>query len=226
MSIPGAFILDMDGTIVHNIPFHIQSWLALLRELGVVITEGEFIHRMIGKTNAETLRELVAADLTDDQIAVYAARKEALYRELYRPHLRPVPGLRQFLLDARRLGIPLALATSAPPENIDFVLGGLGIAGYFQVVIGADRVARGKPHPDLFLAAAGDLGAPPARCLVFEDSLMGLEAARRAGMPAIALATTLDARELADVPGVVQVIPDFALDPATLLGIAFGELDS
>lgn len=222
MNPPGAFILDMDGTIVDNIPFHVRSWLALLHELGVSITEDEFIQRMIGKTNAETLRELVAADLSDDQIAAYAARKEALYRELYRPHLRPVPGLRPFLRDARRLGIPLALATSAPPENIAFVLGGLGIAGYFQAVIGADRVSRGKPHPDLFLAAAGDLGVPPARCLVFEDSLMGLEAARRAGMPAVAVATTLHAAELAGVPGVVQIVQDLALDPATLLEIAWG----
>jgi len=225
MSPSGAFILDMDGTIVDNIPFHIRSWLALLAELGVPITEDEFIRRMVGKTNVETLRELVDANLADGEIAAYAERKEALYRELYRPHLRPVPGLDEFLQDALRLGIPMAVATSAPRANIDFVLGGLGIEGYFQAVIGADRVSRGKPHPDLFLAAAEALGMAPARCLVFEDSLMGLEAARRARMPAIAVATTLDVRELVGVPGVVQVVENFSLDPVVMLGIAFGELD-
>ncbi len=221
MNPSAAFILDMDGTIVDNIPFHVRSWLALLAELGVPITEAGFIRRMVGKTNAETLRELVGADLTDEQIAAYAERKEALYRELYRPHLRPVPGLDEFLQDAHRLGIPLALATSAPRANIDFVLGGLGLDGHFQAVIGADRVARGKPHPDLFLAAAEALSMTPARCLVFEDSLMGLEAARRAGMPAVAVATTLDPREFARLPNVVRVTRDLALDPAALLEMAF-----
>ncbi|MBU0492879.1 MAG: HAD family phosphatase [Chloroflexi bacterium] len=213
-----AFILDMDGTIVDNIPFHLQSWLALLTELGVSISEDEFMRRMIGKTNAETLHEMVDPAMPAGQLAEYAERKEALYRELFRPHLRLVPGLDEFLRAARDLGVPMAVATSAPPPNISFVLEGLDIAGYFQAVIGADRVPRGKPHPDMFLAAAEALSAAPARCLVFEDALMGLEAARRAGMPSVAVATTLDARELADVPGVVQVIGDFTgLSPAAAL---------
>lgn len=217
---PGAFIFDMDGTLVDNVPFHMQSWLTLLAELGAPVEADEFARRMLGKTNEETLREIIGAHLTDAQIVEYAARKEALYRELYRPHLRPVAGLDDFLRAAQRRAVPMAVATSAPRTNIDFVLGGLGLGPYFQAVVGAEQVARGKPHPDLFLAAAERLGAPPGRCLVFEDARMGLEAARRAGMKAVAVATTLDVQELTGLPGVAQVIQDFtALDPAAALAL-------
>jgi beta-phosphoglucomutase len=214
----GAFIFDMDGTLVDNVPFHMQSWLTLFRELGVPVEADEFARRMLGKTNAETLREIVGDHLTDNQIVAYAARKESLYRDLHRPHLSLVAGLDGFLRVAQCLSVPLAVATSAPRPNIDFVLGGLGIEPYFQAVVGAEQVSRGKPHPDLFLAAAGRLDMAPGRCLVFEDSLIGVEAARRAGMKAVAIATTLDTRELAGLPGVVQVVRDFtALSPAAAL---------
>lgn len=220
MSETGAFVFDMDGTMVDNIPFHIRSWLALLSELGVQITRDEFVRRMMGKTNAETLRELVAPEILGDRIAEYAARKEAMYRELYRPHLKLVAGLAEFLRDARDLGVPMAVATSAPPANVEFVLGGLEIEAYFQAVVGADQVQRGKPHPDIFLVTAERLGVVPARCLVFEDAPMGIEAARRAGIRAVAVTTSLDAREFAGAPGVVRVIPDFvSVSPAMLLGL-------
>lgn len=203
-----AFIFDMDGTLVDNMAYHAQAWLTLLEELGSPLDGETFLRRTAGLRNPEIAQLLLgsAGVGSSRQIRLFQ-RKEALYRSLYAPHQRPLPGLLAFLAEAERRGIPMAVATSAPPENIPYTLDGLDIRGYFRVVVGGDDVARGKPHPDGFLRAAELLGVEPAACLVFEDSLNGLEAARRAGMSAVALTTTHTAEELA--PHAARVVADF-----------------
>jgi beta-phosphoglucomutase family hydrolase len=218
MSQASAFIFDMDGTMVDNMEFHGRAWVEFLAQLGIEMDAEEFLRRTSGMTNARILRSILGPHLSIREVAAYAARKEALYRELYRPYLRPVPGLRSFLAQTRRLDIPLALATSAGWENIAFVLEGLGLTSAFQAVVDADAVERGKPHPEMFLTAAARLGVPPEGCVVFEDSRAGLEAARRAGMAAVALSTTHPPAELGRLPGVVRVVDDFwGLDPRGVL---------
>lgn len=214
-----AFILDMDGTLVDNMGFHAQAWCAFLADLGCHISPRDFLHRTGGMRNSQILRMMLGQELSEAEVAVHSARKESVYRDLYRPHLAPVPGALDFLEQARQRGVPLALATSADQPNVDFILGGLGIAIAFDAVVSAEVVEHGKPHPEMFLTAAGRLGVEPDSCLVFEDSRAGIEAARRAGMAAIALATTHREDELRELPGVVAVIESFAeLDVDRLLG--------
>lgn len=218
MQEPIAFIFDMDGTLVDNARFHTKAWRQFLAELGVEISLDQLHRQTSGRTNEQTLHQFLGDDLPDTVLAQYAARKESLYRTLYRPHLCLVGGLDRFLCQARRLGIPLAVATAADRRNVEFVMEGLAIQAYFQAVIGAEEVAHGKPHPEMFLTAAKRLGAPPERCLVFEDSLHGIEAVRRAGMAAVAVATTLDPREFHGLPHVWQVVDDFcSLNPETIM---------
>jgi beta-phosphoglucomutase len=218
MSTSRAFIFDMDGTLVDNAGFHTQVWLQMLAEIGVRLTAKEFHRRTSGKRNAQILREILGPELSDEEIASYAERKELLYRVAYGPHLKLVAGLDGFLEGARRLDVPMAVATSANRCNIEFVLGGLGIESYFRVVIGAEDVSVGKPHPEAFLTAARRLGVAPERCLVFEDSPVGVEAAHRAGMKAVALTTTVDARVFQGLPAVVQIVDSFeGLNPRSLV---------
>lgn len=215
-----AFIFDMDGTLVDNAGVHTQVWLQVLAELGVRITAEDFHRQTSGMKNPQILRHVLGPDLSDGAIAQYAERKEALYRAAYGPHMRLVDGLETFLSKAKRLGVPMAVATSAERENIDFVLGGLDIEAYFCAVIGSEEVAQGKPHPEAFLTAAQEIGIAPEHCLVFEDSLTGIEAARRAGMKAIAVATTVGEIEFQLLPTVMGVVKDFtALSPEALLEI-------
>jgi beta-phosphoglucomutase family hydrolase len=204
-----ALILDMDGTLVDNMEFHLRAWQAFLADLGVEVSQEEFLHRTGGMQNPQILRMMLGDDLSPEEVADYGERKEAVYRQLYRPHLEPVAGAIDFLQQARERGVPLALATSAERPNIDFTLGGLGLVSAFDVVVGAEDVDRGKPHPEMFLTAAEKLGVDPGDGLVFEDSRSGIEAAHRAGMAAIALATTHRVEELEDLPGVVEVVEDF-----------------
>lgn len=214
-----AFIFDMDGTLINNMPYHIRAWLALFAEMGVNITEEEFHRRLSGKTNAETVREVLGNQVTDAEIAQIAGRKEVQYRAIYGPNLQPMAGLAGFLQRSQDAGVKTAVATSAGPDNIDFVLEGLGLRGAFTAVVGAHDVQNGKPHPEIFLTAARRLQVPPAACLVFEDSPAGIEAARRAGMATVVITTALSAEQARAHAHVVASAADFSvLDPQTLGG--------
>ncbi|GJM41617.1 MAG: beta-phosphoglucomutase [Ardenticatenaceae bacterium] len=204
-----ALIFDMDGTIVDNMAVHTAVWLEILAGLGVTISGPQFQAAVAGKTNLETLRQLLNPSITEAEALEISYHKEVRYREQYRPIMQPMPGLLPLLQAARQANVPLAVATAAGQENIDFVMNGLQMWDSFDAIVGADDVARGKPHPDLFLLAAERLGVPPEQCLVFEDAIAGIEAGRRANMPVIAVASAHTPNELADLPGVRQVIKDF-----------------
>ncbi len=205
-----ALIFDMDGTIVDNMGVHTAVWLELLSEFGLDMTALQFQAATAGNTNGELLRSLINPQMSDAEVAAISLEKERRYRERFRPRLQPVSGLEPFLQQAQQAGVSLAVATAANQANIEFILDGLDLRNYFDAVVGADDVARGKPHPDLFLLAAERLNVPPAACLVFEDALAGLEAAHRAGMLAIAVTTTHTPDEMVHLPSVQQAIPNFA----------------
>lgn len=188
-----ALIFDMDGTIVDNMAYHTASWVEFFRRRGRDIDEHEFFLRTAGRQGHEIMREYIRADLSDAECAALNAEKEEVYRELYQPHRKTVAGFDALVAEAKSAGIVLAVATSAPIENIVFTLDGLDIRRYFDAVVGAADVKRGKPEPDVFLKAAEACGTAPENCVVFEDAPLGVEAARRAGMPAVALTTTLPA---------------------------------
>lgn len=202
-----ALIFDMDGTLVDNMGVHLDVWRRVLQEHGVEVERGAFYRDTAGKTNPEILRAYLGAHLDDAEVARLAAYKEGLYRQIYRPV--PLPGLLALLESAHRQGVPMALATSGGPPNIDFIVDALGIRTYFSALVSAEEGLPGKPAPDLFLAAAARMGVEPSQCLVFEDALAGIEAARRAGMPVAVLTTTLLPEEVEGRAGVVAAAPDF-----------------
>lgn len=214
-----AFIFDMDGTIVDNMAFHTDSWIAFFARRGKTYDPDAFFRETAGAQAREIMRERLGADIPDDEIAVLAQEKEVLYREMYGPHRRAIQGFEDFVTRARADGVKLAVATSAPPANIVFTLDEMDLRRHFDAVVGAADVARGKPHPDVFLKAAEKLGALPADCIVFEDAPMGVEAARRAGMKAVVITTTLPADAFREFDNVVRIVEHYdELDVGNLLG--------
>ncbi|HYP05165.1 MAG TPA: HAD family phosphatase [Bryobacteraceae bacterium] len=198
-----AIIFDMDGVIVDSTATHTEAWVVYLRNLG--ISADNLTARMLGKHNSELVRDLFGTrPLTEDDVFAHGAAKEALYRDMIRPVLREklVPGIREFL--TRHKNEPMAVATNAEPANVRFVLENAGLAPYFQAVVDGSQVARPKPHPDVFLKAAELLGHAPEDCVIFEDSLTGIQAARASGARVVGLTTSL--REL---PSVDLAIGDF-----------------
>ena len=119
-----------------------------------------------------------------------AKEKEILYRKLYRPHLKEIKGLTSLLNKLKSLKIKCAVATTAPLENRRFILNQLSLTPDFDLVLGEEGVDHGKPNPDIYLKAAEKLKVKPTRCIVFEDSLAGIEAARKAGAFVVALLTS------------------------------------
>jgi beta-phosphoglucomutase len=204
-----AFIFDMDGTIVDNMAFHTKSWLEFFERRGKVYDADAFFRETAGAQGREILRERLGSDIPDDEIAVLAQEKDALYRDMYAPHRAAIQGFEDFVTQADARGVALAVATSAPPKNIVFTLDELDLRRHFAAVVGAADVKQGKPHPDVFLKAAEKLGVDPANCIVFEDAPMGVEAARRAGMRAVVITTTLPAEAFGEFDNVIAIVGDY-----------------
>jgi beta-phosphoglucomutase family hydrolase len=205
-----AFIFDLNGTMVHDMDYHTKAWQHIFNhDLGGNFTWEEVKPQMYGK-NAEVLERVFGTErFTAEEVAQLSLAKEARYQEEFRPHLRLLPGLAEFLAAAHARGIGLAIGSAAIPFNIDFVVDGLDLRSYFPTIVSADDVTLSKPHPETFLRAAELLGVAPADCLVFEDVPKGVEAAARAGMPAVVLTTTHPASDFAELPNVRHFAPDF-----------------
>jgi beta-phosphoglucomutase len=211
-----AFIFDMDGTIIDSMPFHVKSWLLALDELGIQLSEEELIKHNHG-TIGEVIRSIMGEETSQDMVKTIADRKESLYRQTYRPYLSLLDGAEGFLKRTKEIGIPMALATNASWDNIHYVLDGLELNGFFEVVLGNEDIMKGKPDPEIFLLAAQRLGIAPEKCLVFEDSTSGILAAERAGMQTIAVSTSLEEHEFMKKKPVIKVIQNYHnLDPKNI----------
>lgn len=205
-----ALIFDMDGTIVDNMRFHDDAWESWHAGHGLPFDKASFFTQTAGMA----VGEIVGPHFPDadaDEVARLGEAKEALYRESYRPHVAPLAGLLALMDRADAAGIPMAVASAAPPANIDVVLDTLGIRARFATIIAPSQGFRGKPNPDLFLGAAERMKVAPETCLVFEDAPLGVEAARRAGMRAVALLTMLGADAFAAFDNVIASAKDFAV---------------
>lgn len=193
---PAAVIFDLDGTVVDNMALHAEAFAAFGARHGLPPLSARDRARLDGRRNSEIFPILFERDVPRDEWLAYEIEKETLYREISSGRLAAMPGLTRLLdrLDAH--GIRVALATSAPAPNVVHTLGEVGLADRFPVVVRGDEVGRGKPAPDVFLAAAARLHVAPDTCLTFEDAPMGITAAKAAGMPCIALATSFSAAYL------------------------------
>ncbi len=209
-----AAIFDLDGTLVDNMSVHADAWAALSTGHGVQVPRDRFLLEFAGRKNEEIIADLWPGH--DAEFAhLLASEKEALYRELYRPRLAPLTGLLPFLDALAAAGVPLAIASAAPVLNRALVLDGLDLRRRFAKIIGAEDARRGKPFPDIFLAAASALGVPPEECVAFEDALLGVEAAVAAGMPTAAVTTSQPEAALRR-SGAKWVMKDFAEVPKEL----------
>lgn len=203
-----AALFDMDGVLVDNKLFHREAWRRLAREEGFALTDPEFWRQAIGRPVEEAVPLVLGRPVPAAEAMRLAQRKTALYHELADGHAAPVAGVVEFVRALAAAGVPRALATSAVAESATRILEGLGLAAAFPVQVTAGQVVRGKPDPEVYLTAAARLGVPPAACVVFEDAVVGVEAARRAGMAVVGLTTAHADAELRDA-GAIWTAPDF-----------------
>ncbi len=187
-----AALFDMDGTLVDNTLAHMRAFEIFCARYGVTGWK-EKLSQAFGMGNDDIMRLIMPAELIRERgLASLAEEKEAIYREIYAPEIRPVKGLVPLLESLRAAGVRCAVGSSGCRANVDFVLEKCRIGEFFDARISGDRVTRCKPDPEIYLTAAAALGMAPADCVVFEDSKAGIESARRAGVGrVVALATTL-----------------------------------
>lgn len=207
-----AVIFDLNGTLVDDDHLHVQAWKQLCAEHFRAITDEEYKRDIGGRTNASILSNTaIFGELDAQQKIAYAWRKEELYRALCVTELKQVAGATTLVRALRSRGLKLGVATNAPIENRELVLRMLGIHDCFDVVVGEEHVVHGKPHPEMFFKAADAMQVSPQRCLVFEDSRPGVQAAKAAGMQVIALLTSKRAAELAEADAHIENFLQFTL---------------
>jgi beta-phosphoglucomutase len=181
-----AALWDMDGTMVDTAELHFQAWETVCREHGRDFTRADFA-ATFGRRNPEIIHTLFGERFNDEQSAALADRKEEVYRAAASAGVVLLPGARTLLDNLHRAGFVQAIGSSAPRANLELILRLTGVARFFDAVIGSEDTQRGKPDPQVFLVAAERLGVPPARCVVFEDAVAGVQAARAGGMKGVAV---------------------------------------
>ena len=184
-----ALLFDLNGTMVHDMPYHTRAWHQIFVSLGVDISYEDTKKECYGK-NEEVIERVMPGQFPLETRTEMGWKKEALYRREFEAELGLIPGLASFLEKCRTSNLKMAIGSAAIRENIDFVLDGCKIRHYFDALVAADDVAKSKPHPETFLKCAERLGVMPNQCLVFEDTPKGVECAVNAGIPSVVLLTT------------------------------------
>ncbi|MBC8429388.1 MAG: HAD family phosphatase [Dehalococcoidia bacterium] len=200
-----AVIWDMDGVIADTAPYHLSAWQEVFQEMGVKFTKEDFRHSF-GQRNDTIIRNTLGEETSQEKIDAISGKKEASFRRRIEQNLKPLPGVIKLITSLKKHGFKIALASSAPIENIQLLSTGLGIENYFQTIISDKDVTEGKPSPQGFLLAAQRLGVEPKKCIVIEDSVAGVTAAKRAGMHCLAITNTHPRRSLKQAEFIVDTL--------------------
>ncbi len=206
-----ALIWDLDGVIADTAPFHFRAWQRVARDRGVIFTETDF-RQAFGKRNLEIIAEKFGKDIASQETESLSLKKEELFRRIARGSIKPFPGVLNLLLSLKSAMWKMAIASSTPEGNIRLITRSLEIASLFDTVISDRDVSRGKPDPECFLLAAERLEAAPGSCVVIEDAIAGVRAAKNAGMKCIAVTNTHPAEKLVEADKVVDSLEEVTLN--------------
>ena len=182
-----AVIWDMDGTLVDTAELHFQAWRQTAAAMGKPFSRADFA-ATFGKRNPEIIRQLYGATYSDAEIADWGFRKEEHYKSVARKGVELLPGVRPLLEGLYALGFKQAIGSSAPRGNLDLITAITRTQDFFETVVSMEDTQRGKPDPQVFLVAAERMAVPPGRCLVMEDAVAGVQAAKSGGMKCIGVA--------------------------------------
>ena len=203
-----AFVFDLNGTMVNDMPYHIKAWHEKIIQLGGTLTLDEMKHQCYGK-NDELLERVFPGKYSLEERIKIGNEKEAIYRIEFKPFLKLMDGLDQFLKKADQENIKMAIGSAAIMDNINFVIQNMHIEHYFNTIICANDVKNSKPDPETFLKCAEALSVAPADCLVFEDTPKGVECALNAGMQAVVILGEHEAAEFEQYENVIHLVRDY-----------------
>jgi beta-phosphoglucomutase family hydrolase len=210
-----AVIWDMDGVIADTAEFHYLAWKDTLARKGVDLTREAFMH-LFGQ-RPDTIVKAIMGDVPQSEFEAINTAKQADFRRRAAGRIQALPGAVELMKALYEHGIRQAIASSAPPENIEVVVSGLGIKECFQAIAYGWEVAEGKPSPQIYLLAAQRLGVNPANCVVFEDAIAGVEGAKRAGMKCVAVTNSHPGSKLKKADLIVNTLEDVKISDLDVL---------
>jgi len=207
-----GLIFDLDGTLTLTQQFHYQALHEVFKEYGIDYTQKEDQEKYSGKGSKYTCEQVLKAagkNSSPEEIEACAAKKKAAYdRIISGSEIMPVKGVKEFLTLARDAGLKMIVATGNKLEATKTILQKAGIKGFFNMIISQLDVKNQKPAPDLFLAAAEKMGLAPDECIIFEDAVNGVAAAKAGNIKCIAITTGSPAEELLKA-GAWETVPDY-----------------
>ena len=207
---PEAVLWDLDGVIADTAIYHYQAWVDVFGKMGKTFTKEQFM-RYFGQRH-DTIIHGVLGEVTQEEFDAITEEKQENYRQRVARNIKPMPGAIELIKSLEKNGIKTAIASSAPPENVDIILRGLGIEDCFDAFARGTEVAEGKPSPLVFLLAAKKLGVEPADCVVIEDAIAGVAAAKNAGMKCIAVTNSHPEDKLKQADRVVDTLEDVSIN--------------
>jgi HAD superfamily hydrolase (TIGR01509 family) len=194
--------------MINDMPYHISAWHKILTELGADISMDRMKEECYGK-NHELLERMFPGRFTENEKNQLSLDKEKKYQEDFKPNLKLIDGLGDFLKQGHEKGKKIAVGSAAITFNIDFVLDGLNIRQYIDAIVSADNVQKSKPDPETWVRCMEQLNAERDECLVFEDAPKGAESALNAGIDCIIITTLHRPEEFYHYNNVIAFINDF-----------------
>ena len=204
-----AIIFDLDGTLVDSLPYHHESWRIFFKKNNIEKNDFNEIYKNYKGGGTLELMTSVFGDIyTKDELEKMSDDKEVIFREIYRSKIFPINGLRKFLDNLKKNNILLSIGSNAIRKNVLMTIKELGITNYFSSIICGDEVSKGKPDPEMYIKTLSNLKVNKNECIIFEDSIEGVTAAKNANIKAIGV-TSSQSSEILKSVGAFKTIEDY-----------------
>lgn len=206
-----AVIFDMDGVICHTNPYHALAFEAVFDKYQIPYSEAEFEAHMYGKHNSHIFTHFFKKPIAGSELLRLEDEKEGLFREIYKHQVETIPAYIPFLNSLKEQNFKTAVATSAPRANMDLILDALAIVDKMDSLLASEDVKLHKPHPEVYLKSAANLGVEAHNCVVFEDSFSGITAAQNAGMNVVAVLSSHSKAQLPPCEAYIHSYTDISV---------------
>ena len=204
-----AIIFDLDGTLVDSLPYHHESWRIFFKKNNIEENDFDEIYKNYKGGGTLELMTSVFGDIyTKDELEKMSDDKEVIFRDIYRSKIFPINGLRKFLDNLKKNNILLSIGSNAIRKNVLMTIKELGITNYFSSIICGDEVSKGKPDPEMYIKTLSNLNVNKNECIIFEDSIEGVTAAKNANIKAIGVTSSQSSETLKSV-GAFKTIEDY-----------------
>ena len=204
-----AIIFDLDGTLVDSLPYHHESWRIFFKNNNLEEHDfSEVLKEYKGGGTLELMTSVFGDMYTKDELKKMTDDKEIIFRDIYKSKIYPIEGLKQFLDNLKENNISLAIGSNAIRKNVIMTIEELSLTNYFSSIICGDEVSRGKPDPEMFVKTLSNLNVSRDECIIFEDSIEGVKAAKNAHIKVIGVTSSQSSEKLKSV-GAFKTIDDY-----------------